>query len=85
MNPSYKYTVDDAVLHIFNGATKRQRVEMLRSFDFLAQEPFTLGDSLQRDHTGRQCQVKRFGRWSVTYWPEHLANEVHILSVERLT
>lgn len=84
MNLHYKYSVDDAVLHVFSAATKRQRLEVLRVFDFLVREPFTVGDSLQRDHTGRQCQVKRFGQWSVTYWPEHLANEIHILDVERL-
>ena len=84
MKSPYKYTVDDAVLHIFAAETKRQRQELLRIFDFLAREPFTEGESIQRDHAGRRCQVKRFGQWTVTYWPEHLANEIHILDVDRL-
>ena len=84
MNVPCKYTVDDAVLHVFSAASKRQREELLRIFDFLSREPFTSGDSTQADRTGRRCQVKRFGPWSVTYWPEHLVNEIHILDVERL-
>jgi hypothetical protein len=80
----YKYTVDNAVLHLFAAAPKQQREQLLRIFDFLSREPFTNGDHTQADPTGRRCQVKRFGPWTITYWPEHLANEIHILDVERL-
>ena len=79
-----KYSVDDSILHVFSAATRRQRQELLRIFDFLAREPFTAGESTQLDHAGRRCQVKRFGPWAVSYWPEHLANEIHILDVDRL-
>ena len=79
-----KYSVDDAVLHVFATPTKRQRQELLRIFDFFAREPFTEAENAQRDHVGRQCQVKRFGRWTAIDWPEHLANEIHILDVDRL-
>lgn len=72
MSRSYTYTVDDAVLHLFLGARKRDREELLRVFDYLAANPHTAGDSVQPDQTGRPCQVKRFGIWSVTWWPEHL-------------
>ncbi len=81
---AYKYSVADAVLHVFAAATNRQRQELLRVFDFLSKEPFAAGDTIQADHTGRRCQVKRFGPWTVTYWPEHLVEEIHILDVERL-
>ena len=81
---SYRYTVDDAVLQVFSGATKQYRVELLRTFAYLAENPFLEGESTQPDHTGRGCQVKRFGPWVVTFWPEHLASVVHIVDVERL-
>ena len=81
---AYKYSVADEVLHVFAAATNRQRQELLRVFDFLSKEPFAAGDTIQADHTGRRCQVKRFGPWTVTYWPEHLVEEIHILDVERL-
>jgi hypothetical protein len=83
VKPLYRYTIDDAVLRVFAEAKKRHREELLRIFARLATDPFIDGDNTQRDATGRHCQVKRFGAWSVTYWPEHLANQVHIIDVER--
>jgi hypothetical protein len=80
----YKYSVDDSVLTAFASASRRQREELLRIFDFLAANPFLAADSPQRDHTGRICKINRFGRWRVTWWAEHLSNQVHVLDVDRL-
>ncbi|MBM3834529.1 MAG: hypothetical protein FJ403_14910 [Verrucomicrobia bacterium] len=80
----YKYTVDRTVLQIFATATKAQRQKLLQVFDGLAAHPFQVGDSIQLDHTGRPCQVKRFDDWMITYWPEHLACQIHILAAENL-
>jgi hypothetical protein len=80
----YQYTVDDTVLQAFSASKKRQRDQLLRIFDFLAANPFTDGDSVQLDSVGRRCQVKRFGPWVVTYWPEHIGNTVHIVDVDLL-
>jgi hypothetical protein len=82
--PTYKYTVDDAVLAVFAAVTKRQREKLLRIFSGLTANPFLPGDAVQRDHVGRPLQVRRFGEWTVTYWPEHLANQVHIVAIEHL-
>ena len=84
MIPAYTYTVDAAVLALFAAVTKRQRERLLRIFDQLIDDPFQSGDSVQRDDVGRPLQVRRFGEWTVTYWPEHLANQVHIIAVEHL-
>jgi hypothetical protein len=80
----YRYTVDEAVLHAFATVRKKHRERLLGIFDQLLANPFLKGDTVQADHTGRQCQVKRFGEWTVTWWPEHLANEIHVLAVEHL-
>ena len=82
--PPYKYTVDDAVLEVFSVVTKRQREQLLRTFAQMVDNPFLLGETIQRDHVGRQLQVRRFGEWTVTYWPEHLSNVVHIVALEHL-
>jgi hypothetical protein len=57
----YKFTVDVLVLESFSSAKKRHREELLRIFTSLASDPFTRGDWIQKDSTGRDCQVKRFG------------------------
>ena len=80
----YRYAVDDAVLDTFASLPKRQRERLLRIFETLAENPFLPGDTIQHDHEGRPCEVKRFGEWTVIYWSEHIAKKVHILSVEHL-
>jgi len=82
--PSYNYTVDDAVLAVFAMVTKHQREKLLRAFAELAANPFLSGDTIQLDHVGRSLQVRRFGEWTVTYWPEHLANQIHVVAIEHL-
>lgn len=84
MIPPYKYTVDDAVLEVFSVVTKKQREKLLNVFAQLSDNPFLPGETIQRDHVGRPLQVRRFGEWSVTYWPEHLGNIVHIIALEHL-
>lgn len=84
MTPPYKYAADDVVLDLFAAVTKRHRQKLLRAFEQLAANPFQAGDSVQRDSVGRPLQVKRFGEWTITYWPEHFANTVHIVAVEYL-
>ena len=84
MKSFYGYTVADAVLRVFAESKKRHREELLKIFERLATDPFIEGDVTQKDSTGRHCQVKRFGAWSVIYWPEHFANQIHIIDVERL-
>lgn len=72
------------VLDIFAAVTKRHRQKLLRAFEQLAADPFQRGDSVQRDSVGRPLQVKRFNEWTITYWPEHLGETVHIVAVEYL-
>ncbi len=80
----YRYTVDATVLEVFAAATKRQREQLLRIFAQLAENLFWAGEAVQHDNVGRPVQVRRFGEWIVTYWPEHLAKVVHILALEHL-
>ena len=85
MTLRYKYTVDDQVLQSFSSAKKRHREELLRIFSSLVSDLFIRGDWIQKDSAGRDCQVKRFGPWVVTYWPGHIGSLVHIIDVERLS
>ena len=80
----YRYAVDAAVLQVFSTATKRQREDLLRIFGLLLADPYQIGDTTQPDATGRRCQVKRLGPWTVPWWPEPLVRELHILDVEWL-
>ena len=84
MNLPYTYTVDSEVLELFAALPKRQRDKLLDVFRQLCSNPFAPGDFTHVDSVGRHCQVKRFREWLVTFWPEHLANEVHIIAIQHL-
>ena len=81
--PPYKYTVHEAVLQVFVAVRKTHRETLPSAFKHLAANPFEPGAAI-RDRAGRSYQVKRFGEWAVTYWPDHFANQVHIVAVEFL-
>jgi len=84
MIPDYRFIVDDAVLEFFDGCTKRQRDELLRIFHGLANNPYQRGEWVQRTRSGRELQVKTFGRWLIRYWLDDPVIEVRIVDVERL-
>jgi hypothetical protein len=62
------FVVDDSVLAFFSGCRKQEREELLRIFRFLAASPSQRGDWIQSSQSGREIQVKRFGRWLVSFW-----------------
>ena len=84
MMREHKFVVDDAVVEDFSCGTKRQREELLRIFSTLAASPYQRGDWQQRTMTGRELQVKRFGRWLVWYWLDEPVLEVRIIDVEKI-
>lgn len=80
----YAYVVDESVLQLFAEGKGRERQELLRIFHALGQNPFQAGDYLQKTASSRTLQVKRFGKWLVTYWPSHADAELRIVEVRRL-
>lgn len=84
MTGPHACVADAAVVEDFDSRSKREREELLRIFRSLAAEPYQRGDWLQKTASGQQVQVKRFGRWMVSYWCDGPVREVRIVDVERL-
>lgn len=84
MTPERKFVLDDAVVEFFSGRSKREREELLRIFRNLADSPFQRGEWLQRTASGRELQVKRFGRWVIRYWLDAPVLEVRIVDLEKV-
>ena len=84
MKLTYAYVVDESVVQLFADSKARERQELLRIFRALGQNPFQAGDYIQRTAAMRTLQVKRFGKWLVTYWPSHADAELRIVEVKRL-
>jgi hypothetical protein len=81
---AYGYVTESAIVEFFAACRKRERGELLRIFTCLADDPFQRSDYVQRLPGERELQVKRFGKWLVSYWPDHPVAEVRIVDVERI-
>ena len=84
MKLTYACVVDESVLELFASCKSRDRQELLRIFQTLGNNPFQPGDHAQKTAASRVLQVKRFGKWLITYWPSHADAELRIVEVRRL-
>ena len=84
MNSQYGYVADHTVVEFFSFVTSRERSELLGVFDSLTRDPFQRSSYLQKTLEGRELQVKRFGRWLVTYWLDQPVKEMRIVDVVRV-
>jgi hypothetical protein len=83
MSP-HAFVADDVVLEYFISRNKREREDLLRIFKTLATSPYQKGDWLQKTRSGRELDVKRFGKWLVTYWLDDPVLEVRIVDVKKV-
>ena len=84
MTGEYAYVVDNTAVEFFNSRRKREREELLSIFHLLAANPCQPGDWLQKTRSAQELQVKRFGRWMVSYWRDAPVLELRIVDVKRL-
>jgi len=84
MIPQYIFAADDSVVDFFSQCGKRDREDLLRLFRSLADSPHQRGDWIQKGRSGREFQVKRFGRWLVTFWPDDPVLELRVVDVKKV-
>jgi hypothetical protein len=84
MTSGHKYVVDAVALEFFAGRTWREREELLRAWQGLADSPYHKGEWRQRTASGRELQVMRSGRWLIRYWLDEAVLEVKIVDVEKV-
>ena len=80
----YSYAIDASVLELFTSCSRREREELLRIFRSLADSPHQPGDWLQKTLSGREIQVKRFGRWLICFWPDDPVLELRVMDVRKV-
>ena len=84
MTSGHVFVVDDTVIAFFTDRSKRERQELLRVFKALAESPYQKGDWRQKTKSGRELQVKRFGKWLVAFWLDDPVLEVRIVDVKKI-
>ena len=80
----YIFVLDEDALAVFLKARGRARQDLIRGFELLANNPFTKGESATVHENGRPLQMKRFGGWIVTFWPDHGNREVRIVAITKV-
>jgi len=78
------FVVDDSVLEFFAACRKPEREELLRIFRFLAASPSQRGDWVQKTQSGREIQVRRCGRWLVSFWLDAPVMELRVVDVKKV-
>lgn len=84
MIPSHAFVVDDSVLGLFTERSKREQEELLRIFKSPADSPYQTGEWRQKTKSGRELQVKRFGKWLVAFWLDAPVLEMRIVDVKKV-
>ena len=83
MTSGHTFVAEAVVLELFTKINNQQRLELLRIFQSLADNPYLKGDRILKTKSGRKFQSKRFGRWLVGFWLDSAVLEVKIISVEK--
>jgi hypothetical protein len=84
MSIRYGYVVEQSVLQAFLGLNKREREQLLRMLSDLADSPSQKGDYRQKSASGREIEVKRCGRWLISFWPDHPVCELRVVDIVRV-
>jgi hypothetical protein len=84
MTSRHVFVVDDTVMAVFTERSRREREDLLKIFKSLAESPYQPGEWRQKTKLGREVQVKRFGRWLVTFWLDDPVREIRIMDVKKI-
>ena len=84
MTAKHTFVVDDKVVAVFTECSKREREDLLKIFKSLADSPYQKGEWRQRTKSGRELQVKRFGKWLVSFWLDDPVLEIRIVDAKKV-
>ena len=80
--PPYRVFIAAEVITTLRGLRGREKPLITRLFEQLGDNPFRIGDYVERDDIGRPIQVLLIGRYAVCFWADHADKEVKILDLK---
>jgi hypothetical protein len=78
----YRVLITVDVLHL-QRPSRTQRDAILAFLHRLNANPYTEGDYIESDETGRPGQIKVIRQYALTYWSDHAVCEVKVTKIER--
>ena len=82
--PAYQLSAELGVIELLHDLKFRERAAVLEGFRKILQNPNADGDWRVRDASGRDVEVKIFGRWQITYWLDSPVWRLRVVEVQRI-
>jgi acyl-CoA thioesterase FadM len=79
---NYRLTVDFDALQFLFSLRKADQIRLAWWLERLRNSPFSLGQSIVVDPTGRDVQVSKVSRFRVFHWTDHPVKTVQVVKIE---
>lgn len=79
---NYRLTVDFDALQFLFSLRKADQIRLAWWLERLRNSPFSLGQSVVVDPTGRDVQISRVSRFRVFHWTDHAVKTVQVVKIE---
>ena len=79
---NYRLTVDFDALQFLFSLKKADQIRLAWWLDRLKNSPFSLGQSIVVDPTGREIQVSKVSQFRIFYWADHAVKTVQVIKIE---
>ncbi|MCE0523692.1 MAG: hypothetical protein LV480_12365 [Methylacidiphilales bacterium] len=79
---NYRLSLDLEALHFLFAVSVVNRRNLLRWLEGLKNAPFSTGQSIVLDPTGRDIQVSIFSHFRIFHWTDHPVKTVRVLKIE---
>jgi hypothetical protein len=79
---NYRLTVDFDALQFLFSLRKADQIRLAWWLERLKNSPFSLGQTVVVDPTGREVQVSKVSRFRVFHWTDHAVKTVQVVKIE---
>lgn len=79
---NYRLTVDFDALQFLFSLRKADQIRLAWWLERLRNSPFSLGQSVVVDPTGREIQVSKFSHFRIFHWTDHAVETVQVVKIE---
>ena len=79
---NYRLTVDFDALQFLFSLRKADQIRLAWWLERLRNSPFSLGQSVVVDSTGRDVQVSKVSQFRVFHWTDHAVRTVQVVKLE---
>jgi hypothetical protein len=82
VSPDWQYVLNETSLQFLLSCRRRDRDQLIHALERLTRNPAQRGDWVAKDSTGRSIQIKRIGRFLISYWADPYVKELRLVNME---